>query len=459
MIKLLNQIIPNKKILILGFGKEGRSSYKILGKFFPNKIFTVADKDHSLKKHINTDAEYKNINFILGNKYLDNLNDFDLIIKTPGISLKNISYKIPKNKITSQSDIFLRAFGKQTIGVTGTKGKSTTASLIFHTIKLSDNNSVLIGNIGIPPFESLPDINTDTKIIFELSSHQLEHICVSPHISILLNIFEEHLDFYQSFENYKNIKFNILRFQQKDDFFICNSDDKIINEFVNSFEPIGKSYGISQNKQLKNGSFIKDNTIIFSQNGKISKIFNLNKKRFLSGTHNLTNIMAAINCCKILNIPDNQIVKGISTFKGLEHRIEYVGKFGNIHFYNDSIATIPEATIEAINTLGEIDTLILGGFDRGINYRKFAEFINRSEINNLIFTGKAGKRMLSEIKKLPGTEQKYFTANDFEEVFDIIKKHSTPVSVCLLSPAAASYDIFKNFEERGNVFKKLAKNL
>jgi UDP-N-acetylmuramoylalanine--D-glutamate ligase len=171
------------------------------------------------------------------------------------------------------------------------------------------------------------------------------------------------------------------------------------------------------------------------------------------------NIMAAINVCKILEVPDDIIIDGILNFKGLEHRIEYVGKFNNIHFYNDSISTIPESAIAAVKTLKDVDTLILGGYDRGVDYTNLIEFLLQSSISNLIFIAQAGKRIYDELKTKQKLKQKLFYVNDFDEVVKIAKEKTRINSICLLSPAAASYGMFVNFEERGKVFKKLVSNL
>jgi UDP-N-acetylmuramoylalanine--D-glutamate ligase len=172
------------------------------------------------------------------------------------------------------------------------------------------------------------------------------------------------------------------------------------------------------------------------------------------------NIMAAICVCKIIDIPDVTISDAINNFRGLRHRMEYLGQFKGIHFYNDSIATIPEATISAIKSLQKVDTLILGGKDRGINYQSLIDYLPASDVNNLVFIGEAGNRIMKGLKsggKLKN--QKLFFIYRFNELPEIIKQNTLPEHICLLSPAASSYDMFSNFEERGDVFKKIAENL
>ena len=193
--------------------------------------------------------------------------------------------------------------------------------------------------------------------------------------------------------------------------------------------------------------------------GRQSK-FNFQERKYLPGEHNLMNIMAAICVSKVLEIPDDLIDKSVHSFKGLRHRMEYVGRFKGIDFYNDSISTIPQSTIQAVRSLKRVDTLILGGKDRGIDYRPLIDFLPDSGVKNLIFTGEAGKRIQNGLLENKTTiNQNYFFIHNFNEISDIVRNNSAPGFICLLSPAAASYDIFRNFEERGEVFKKIAENL
>jgi len=453
MLNRLKQKIENKKTLILGFGREGLSSYKLIRSLLPNQMLTIADQNENLNTTVL--KEDPNINFILGNKYLDTLNDYDLILKTPGISLKDLKYSLPDNKLSSQTEIFLELFSKQIIGITGTKGKSTTSSLIFHIIKQYTDNVIIVGNIGQPPFNMLNSINHSTFIVYELSSHQLEKISFAPHISILLNLYQEHLDHYNSFYDYQLAKFNITKYQNENDYFIYNADDILITNLISQFNLNRNYLQFSLTKQVENGTFIRNNIINFTYQNTLSESYNLENKHKLKGTHNLLNIMAAINACKILDIPDISITNGINSFDTLPHRIEFVGKFNNINYYNDSIATIPEATIQAIKTLNCVDTLILGGFDRGISYNSLMQFLCDSEITNLIFIGKAGERMNNIINNLAHEGKHIFLVAKFEDAVLIAKKNTKAGRICLLSPAAASYDQFKNFEERGNKFKEL----
>ncbi len=454
--KVLDDIIVDKKVLILGFGKEGKSTYNFLRKQYPEQLFTIADKDPNLldKVSFGTDTDLK---FNLGVNYLYNLNDFDIIIKTPGISVLDFKEPLPdKSKISSQTDLFLRMYSKQVIGITGTKGKSTTTSLIYHILKKhKPNNVLLVGNIGFPPFDQLIDINDETIIVFELSSHQLENITVAPHISILLNLYQEHLDHYHSYIDYQLAKCNIAFHQQKDDYFINNIDNETLQNILATNTINSHIYHFSLKQEVSLGTFIKDNHICFDNGTKYSKIYDISNPRHLVGNHNLLNIMAAINVCKIIGVKNELIVDGINTFKGLEHRLEFVGVFNDVEYYNDSIATIPEATMEAVKSLSRVNTLLIGGFDRGIDYSEFAKFLTTTLVGHLIFIGEAGCRIYSLIDKSKNKRQKYIVAKNFDEAVERAVLVTCKGMICLLSPAAASYDEFKNFEERGKRFKEL----
>lgn len=455
----LLKILKDKRILILGFGKEGKSSYSQIIKHIPASQISIADQNESLFDNLNLDID-QDVKFYLGNAYLDKLNEYDLVIKAPGIPKKILKRRIDENKVISQTDLFFRMFSNQIIGVTGTKGKSTTASLIKHIVSSYSKNVVLVGNIGVPPFDLVDSIDGFTWIVYELSSHQLQDLTSSPHIAVLLNLFEEHLDHYDNLNAYHQAKLNIVKYQKTTDWCITNEDDQMINKLLKSYSLVNNKLSYSLKTSLSNGAFReKDGIIKFILSGQESK-FDVSKRQSLEGDHNLMNIMAALCVSKIINVPDPIILSAINSFTGLRHRMEYLGKFKNIHFYNDSIATIPEATISAVKTLKKVNTLILGGKDRGIDYQSLVEFLPNSGVKNLVFSGDAGKRMMDDLingEKLK--EQKIFFIHNFDELPKIIIENTRADFICLLSPAASSYDMFRNFEERGDVFKKIAENL
>ena len=372
---MLTNYLKNKKILLVGFGREGRSSYRYIRKFYPLQEIDIADKNENLVD----DSELKkdlNIKLHLGETYLAELGVYDIIIKSPGIPkvlLENVFNK--KCEITSQADLFLHFYASQTIGITGTKGKSTTTHLLFDVLKRQFENVVLAGNMGIPFFDVAEKIDEKTIVVSELSSHQLEGITVAPHIAILLNIYEEHLDYYKSYDEYKQAKMNIAHFQNENDIFIYSLDNDDLKTCVEKVPVISQKYTYSIEMEIEKGCFVFNDWIVFKNENSIEKLYNTNNFRILKGKHNLSNIAVVCLVSKLLNVEQNVLNKSIEEFKGLEHRLEYVGEFKDIHFYNDSISTIPQATIEAIKALQNVDTLILGGFDRGIDYQPLYDFL------------------------------------------------------------------------------------
>lgn len=453
MLNNLLRYLDDKKILILGFGKEGVSTYKFIRKHFPDKKIYISDKKTTNEEIIKKDI---NVNINFGDNYLDNLKDFDIIMKSPGISFANINIDSFKDKIKSELELFLEYMDVKTIGVTGSKGKSTTSSLIYEILKKEKKETLLLGNIGIPVFDLIDDITKDTIVVLEMSSHQLEYMNVSPNISILLNIYEEHLDHYKSLKEYAEAKINIGRFQNKDDYFIYNVDNKIIKECINEIEDSSHiKYEVSFEGNISNNNsnkvYIKDNYIYINE----EKIYNINEKRNLIGDHNLNNIMFVLTVSKILNLNMENVKETISNFKGLEHRMEYVGKYDDIIFYNDSIATIPEATINSIKGLKDVDTLIFGGMDRGISYDEFIDFLNTGVINNLICMPDTGYKIADKLK----CSSNIYKVETLEEAVELSKKVTKKNKICLLSPAAASYGFFKNFVEKGNIYKELVKKI
>ena len=443
IIDLINYF-KDKKILILGFGREGQSTYKLIRKYLPDQQLFISDQKENFQKNFDFLENDKNISCTSGEGYLDNLNDYDLIMKTPGISFLNIDTTEFYHKIKSQLELLFEFFENFTIGVTGTKGKSTTSSLIYKILQDQGKKSIFMGNIGVPVFNYIDEIDPDEYIVLEMSSHQLEYMEMSPNIAILLNIFEEHLDHYESYLKYAEAKCNIYRYQKENDYFLYNSDNEMLSKLVK--ETIGKTYKVSISGNDDSNIYLKGDKVYFD--GK--EIYDKNEKRKLLGDYSLNNIMFVLGVSEILDLDLNKTIKSISEFEPLRHRLEFVGKYNDIEFYDNSIATIPMATIEAVKALKEVDTLIIGGMDRGIDYTEFIDFLNNSDIRNFICMPKTGHDIAKKLNK-----NKCYIVDTMEEAVDTAKKVTQKGKICLLSPAAASYGFFKNFEEKGDIYKKL----
>jgi len=422
--------LNNKKIIIIGKGVEGEAAYNYLSKHLTNaKLKLVDQKDNK--------------------NYLKEQENFDLAIKSPGVAANLL--KIP---YTTCTNIFFANHKGRTIGVTGTKGKSTTATLIFEMLKKKRNNVFLAGNIGKASVDLLDTLNDQSISVLELSSFQLQDIKYSPNVAVLLMITSEHLDYHKDILSYINAKRNILRFQNKNDFAVINRDYIASNE--SDILTNAKTYYISRERKTENGCFALGGKIIVRINGQDEEIIKTAQIKLL-GAHNLENVCAAVMVAKIEGVTNRDIVSILTSFSGLEHRLEFVGTKQGIDFYNDSLSTIPEAAIEAIETFDQkVQTLIAGGFDRGLDYKKLAQALLKSNINTLILFSPSGKRIWEEVVKLGGQSKfKKYDVNNMKQAVIYALDETDSDRICLLSPASASFGTFKDYKDRGEQFKKL----
>ncbi|MBE6160111.1 MAG: UDP-N-acetylmuramoyl-L-alanine--D-glutamate ligase [Lactobacillales bacterium] len=442
--------LKNKNIAILGFGKEGKSTYNFIRKHLPNQKITILDKNDILKNNDYLKND-NNLEIIVGENYLSNLEIYDLIIKSPGISFYNIDITKIKDKISSQLELLLEINNKNIIGITGTKGKSTTSSLIYNMIKDQTDNVFLLGNIGNPIFDYIDEFNDETLLVIEMSSHQLEYINYSPHIGIILNLFQDHLDHAGTVENYHNAKMNMFKYQTESDIAIYDGQNDNLNNLIKINNYKSNMYNFKL--EDKDSYIYSMNNLVYFNN---EIIYDGNKPRSLIGSHNLKNIMVCLLICKILNLDINKAIKSINEFKPLEHRLELVGTYNNITYFNDTIATIPEATINGINGLKCVDTLIFGGMDRKIDYNEFIDYLYSSNISNLIGMPETGYTICNILKD-KNSDKNIFLVSTLDEAVDIADKYTKKDHICLLSPAASSYNEFKNYEEKGMYYKQIIK--
>jgi UDP-N-acetylmuramoyl-L-alanine---L-glutamate ligase len=413
------QELKDKKILILGFGKEGMDTFVFLRKSFPDKIIGIADKLANLKFQMKGLGVSK-INWHLGSDYLNHLDDYDLIIKSPGIAFKILPEKELK-KIITQTDIFFENCPGTIIGITGTKGKSTTTALIHQILDKNGIKSYLVGNIGNPVLNLLFSAKKGDVYVYELSSHQLFNLKKSPHIAVFLNIFKEHLDYYKDFKEYAKAKGNITLWQNKTDYLIFNKNDKLVAGFAKK-----------------------------SAARKIS----------ISGEYQELDKNAARAVGKIFKIPENKIEKAIKEFKPLPHRLEKVGTFKGITFYDDALSTIPETAIFAIKFLGDrVGTILLGGFDRNIDFTNLSKILVKNKtIKNLIFFPTTGEKIWNDVKKEGGEKLfKTFFVDNMNDAVRLAYDNTESGKICLMSCASTSFSIFKDYREKGDLFQKFVK--
>ena len=427
-----------KKLAILGFGREGQAVFKFIKKdreFRDFDIF-ILDKNKNIKVP-------KGAKSILGENYLENLEKFDIVFRSPGIpyNLEQIQKAVTKSVVfKSATSLFFERAKGQVIGITGTKGKGTTSTLLYKILKNCGYDAYLAGNIGKPAIEILKNLKKKSISILELSSFQLQDLKVSPHLALVLNIFPDHQDSHKDFKEYLESKLNIARFQKPGDklFFFEDSDLK--------FNKLGRG------KKMP----IKMEGTFFSDTEKNLKI---------PGEHNLRNAYAAATLALFLKCPKYAVIKTIQNFKGIEHRLEFVKNAKGIKFYNDSASTNPQTTVAAIKAFKEPKVLIAGGKDKNLDYGEWVKTMRENDVRAVILFGENKDKIRKEL----GTSNQEPVVKEVDNLEEAIK-HAYEFSksaisnlkseiVVLFSPGSASFDMFKDYAERGKAFKKLVLKL
>ncbi|MDE6500901.1 MAG: UDP-N-acetylmuramoyl-L-alanine--D-glutamate ligase [Ruminococcus sp.] len=445
----LDNYTKNKSVCILGYGREGRSTYRLIEKYCTPESVTIADLNPVDRQ---TNNLPDSVNIVTGKNYQDCLDDFDIVFKSPGIVLEKSPAEL-KCEISSETQVFFTVYREQIIGITGTKGKSTVSSLIYHILKESGKDVYLVGNIGVPVFDIAEDVKEDTIIVCELSCHQLEYMTVSPETAVFLNLFEEHLDHYGTMENYHNAKKNIYLHQQEYDCLLINSD--IEYEFTGAYDYTISATNPDADIYVYSG--IKGKIHIHDIWDNIYNIPTDNIK--LLGIHNHYNIAVAHFVTAFQHVEQEDFEKALFTFNPLAHRLEYVDTIDGVRYYDDSISTACATAIEAVKSVPETKTILIGGMDRGIDYTSLVDFLNNTDVN-VICMETSGRRIFEMIQGMDfsNPDRIHYVAH-LDEAVKLAHKITPSGKSCVLSPASASYGIFKNFEERGDVFKKLVSEL
>lgn len=387
----------------MGFGVEGRATYDFLKSRLPEAEIHIFDDNSNVE--VPRGAVFHNGHGIPP--------DFDVVYKTPGIPTHKMIVENPNTKISSLTNLFLENIKGKVIGVTGTKGKSTTASLVHHILSRNGKKSVLVGNIGTVALMGLKEDSVDTLYVYEMSSFQCEFLDRSPHISVISNLFSEHLDHHGNQEAYKKAKLNITKFQTEEDYLVIPE----------GFEVETKAQKI----------FVKNRDEKFETQ--------------LRGDHNQQNIALAIEVAKILGISETDARLAVVSFVPLQYRIEKLGEYRGIEFYDDSLATIPEATLATIKSLGNVTTLILGGFDRGVSYEAFANEILKTDIKNFIVFPDTGAKMVAKV-----LDRNIKHVTTMEEA--VREAYNFGAGVCLLSNASSSFNLFKDYKDKSAQYRK-----
>ena len=442
-----------KKIAIAGFGREGRSVLKFLKSSpeFRGSEIWVLDEKHILKIPNGIRSHF-------GKNYLSGLSAFDIVFRTPGIpyDLPQIRAAIKKGtEISSSTKLFFEKCHGKIIGVTGTKGKGTTSTLIYRMLKEGGEHAFLAGNIGTPALDMLPKINKRSWVVLELSSFQLMDLKRSPHIAVALMVTSEHLDWHKNVGEYVSAKAKIVRFQSPDDFAVLSADHPRSMSYARMTK--ANVFTFSRRKNTAKGTWVENGHFWFSDGRKKEKIAATGDLH-IPGEHNWENACAAITAAKIAGVENANIARAISRFEGLEHRLEFVREVRGVRYYNDSYATTPETAEVAIDAFAEPKILILGGSHKGSDFRHLGKTISRSRsIKAIIGIGAEWPRIEAHIrnKKIKIVEG----CKNMNSIVRAARAIARPGDAVLLSPACASFGMFKNYTERGLQFKALVRKL
>lgn len=464
--------LEGKKIAILGLSVEGISTAKFLLTHGVGEL-TLLDKKSlgELGKEVSELASDKAIELKFGDGYLDGLTNFDVVFRTPGFPLWHPALRESGKTgviITSQTKLFFDLCPCPIVGVTGTKGKGTTATLIYEMLKASGKDVFLGGNIGRPPLDFFDQLNQSSLVVLELSSFQLEDLGKSPHLAVVLMTTSEHLasaapdspNYHRSLAEYLAAKKNIVRFQKPDDLAVINADFE--NALKVAADGAGKKHFFSVRRGLLPGAFLHKDQLVACL-GIEREVICRRDEVLLRGEHNLQNILAAVLAARLMGIDLPRVREAVKSFRGLEHRLEFVGEVGGVKYYNDSFSTTPETAVAAIKSFAEPLIVILGGSDKGSDYAELGRILGEmANLKAALLIGQMAKRIKRAADEAGGFPPKALVVGGLKDMKEIVAKAESLAAlgdVVLLSPACASFDMFKNYKDRGEQFKKEVSNL
>ncbi len=469
-----------KKIAVLGAAVEGVSSALYLAKH--GAVVTLLDQNEKIEKEIlnqvesqrnpvangvRDDMHQRMITCIGGKDYLEGLEKYDIVVRSPGIK-QNLPQLIAAEekgvKITSQTILFFENSPAPIIGVTGTKGKGTTSSLIYEMLKEQSLDVYLGGNIGVPPFTFLDNLTPSSWVVLELSSFQLEDMQQSPHIAVMLMVTSDHLgadttgtqNYHADINEYVEAKRNIVRWQTPTDYAVLNRDYPAAHE--SDIYTDGKVFQVSREREAAGeGCFVRNGMIVVRRDGKEQEIMSADEI-LLPGKHNWENVCAAVMAASLAGVSKTAMVSVLRTFKGLEHRLELVKEVRGVKYYDDSFSTTPETAMAAIDSFDGPEILILGGSSKGSDFTALGTMVSlRPNIRAVIGIGKEWERIKEHI-----TNKELNMVEGLQSMAEVVKTASQlaqPGDIVLLSPACASFGMFKNYKERGEQFKQAVRQL
>lgn len=455
-----NEFIKFRKVAIIGLGV---SNQPLIDYLYEKKAkVTVFDEREidEIPKQIMDKITNFGFEFFLGENCLENLNGFTLIFRSPSCLPTRLELEAEANRgaiVTTEIEMLMKMCPCKIIGVTGSDGKTTTTSLINAILKQGGYNTYLGGNIGTPLFTKLSEITPEDIVVLELSSFQLMGMEISPNIAVITNITPNHLNIHKDYEEYIESKKNIFKYQNKNDKLILNYDNDITRNCANETE--GKVVFFSGKEKLDNG-YIVDKKVIKECNDRIRKhVLNTNEV-ILRGEHNFENIATAIAATNEL-VDIDTAVNAVKDFKPVEHRLEFIREIDGVKWYNDSVSSSPTRTIAGLYSFDEEIVLIAGGYDKNLDYTPIAKPIIE-KVKTLILLGQTSGKIFESVKEELDKQDKdldIYMCDNLNQTIELAKKVAKTGQIILFSPASASFDMFRNFADRGNQFKELVNNI
>ncbi len=452
----------DKRVYVLGLGVENTPLIKWLVEHKAKVV--VGDKKRKGELPLYPELKNLPVEFRLGPRYLDDILDFDIIFRTPGATPAT-KEKLQEAAnmgvaVSSQTELFFELCPAPIIGVTGTNGKGTVSSLIFEMLKEAGLNVKLGGNIGNPPIVFVDTLTSKNWVVLELSSFQVEDLTRSPHIAVILGVTPDHLDVHLTFDAYLNAKKQLVRNQAENDIVVLAADYSTTREFA--VETPAQKYWFSKEKPVERGAYVDEGTVMLTMAGRPERVVSLNEIQ-LVGIHNLENIAAACVAAALAHVPVEHMRQAAKSFRGLPHRLSFIGNVGGVKYYDDSYATTPPPTIAAIKSFNEPLTVILGGSSKKSNFCELGALVARhSTVKHVILLGNTeAPKIRAAIEAKMGKEQvspEFYSTMSMETAVKTAKELAKPGEVVLLSPAAASFDLFKNYKDRGEQFIRAVNN-
>lgn len=425
------------KIAIVGYGIEGKSAYRYFKNKYPEATFAVYDESAAavalpdgVESHLSQSIEHLPINA-------------NIVVRSPSVNPQHIT---TEGRVTSVTKEFFKECPALIVGVTGTKGKGTTASLIYSILQADGKKSWLVGNIGVSALDVLGQVTADDIVVYELSSFQLWDLDISPHIAVVLMIEPDHLDVHENLAEYVEAKSNIRKYQSLEDVCIYHPTNKLSEQIaLSGAQKSAYKYAYPASSR---GVYVKENTF-FIQNHPICSIDKLK----IPGQHNIENACAAISAVlEIDGITDQKIAAGLSSFEGLPHRLKFVREIDGVKYFDDSIATTPGSAIAAIRSFDEPKVLILGGSDKGADFSELYQIIKNGNVKQVITVGAMSEKIAKELMSQKYEAVTQLGMTTMADIVSTAKSVANEGDIVILSPACASFDMFKSYTDRGDQF-------